>query len=246
MRARAEGVELAVAVGGDVERLAAWCLPVGPFRADRDDRARGEEHAPVLDVLEHDPGGERRDRLEPERLLDRLLHVGVGVRGQQRPLVGMLGEQPQRLRELALGGVHSPGEQVQHQVHALVVGQPVALLLGRQQRADQVGPRGRAAILEQGGHVLVGLDDRPLDVRDLGGQGGDVELPLHHARPVLRAGRRRPPGRRGRRRWSGTGRAWRSRPRTRCRALGVRAEVAPELGQELAHGRAASGPPPWA
>ena len=185
VRARAEGVELAVAFGGDVERLAARRLPVGPLRADRDDRARGEEHAPVLDVLEHDPRGERRDRLEPQRLLDRLFDVGVRVGRQQRPLVGVLGEQPERLRELALGGVHAPGQQVQHQVHALVVGQPVALLLGREQRADQVGPRGRAALLEQGGHVLVGLDDRPLDVRDLAGQGGDVELPLHHARPVL-------------------------------------------------------------
>ena len=46
-----------------------------------------------------------------------------------------------RVRQLGLGGVDPAGDHVEDQVDALLVGQPLALLLGREQRADEVVSR---------------------------------------------------------------------------------------------------------
>ena len=97
---RAEGEQPALARRGDVEALAVLALAVGPFRADRDDRARGEDDVAMLDLLQADPRGERRDGLEAQHLLDRARDQG-GIARQQRPLVRVLREQPYRVRDLA-------------------------------------------------------------------------------------------------------------------------------------------------
>ena len=52
-----------------------------------DDRARREVDAVVGQVLGQQPGGERRDRLEPDGLVDRPDRQRLGVRSQRRPLI---------------------------------------------------------------------------------------------------------------------------------------------------------------
>ncbi len=54
--------------------------------------------------------------------------------------VGVFGEQPDRVRELALGGVDAADQDVQHEVHALHVGEPLARPL-RRRSAARSGPR---------------------------------------------------------------------------------------------------------
>ena len=109
---------LTLARRGDVEDLAVLALAVGPLRADRHDRARREHDVAVLDLLQADPCGKRRDRLEPQHLLDRTRDQRRLGR-QQGPLPGARGEQPDRVRELARGGVDAASQQVRHQLDAL-------------------------------------------------------------------------------------------------------------------------------
>ena len=65
------------------------------------------------------------------------------------------------------------------------MGQPVAAVLGRQQRGDQVVARLGPPLLQQLLDVLLQLDDRALDLRDLAGQRLYVELPLYQAGPFM-------------------------------------------------------------
>ena len=186
MGTRTEGEQPALARRGDVEGLAVLTLAVGPLRADRHDRARREDHVAVLDLFQADPRGERRDGLEPQHLLDRARDQGRLGR-QQRPLPGVGGEQPDRVRELARGGVDAASQQVRHQLDALRSGQPVTLVPRRQQLADQVAGRGGPPGLEQRGDVVLDLGDRPLDVPPAGLERPDVELPLHPAGPGVQS-----------------------------------------------------------
>jgi hypothetical protein len=76
-------------------------------------------------------------------------------------------------------GVDPAGQQVHDELRALRGGQPVSPGLHGEQLADQVvagsGPPG----LEQFGHVVEDLGDRPLDVAGVGSERPDIELPLH-------------------------------------------------------------------
>ena len=72
-----------------------------------------------------------------------------GSRASSCPLVGVVGEQPHAVRELALRGVDAAVQHVAHERHALLVGQAVALLLGGDQRGDEVVAGARAALLDQ-------------------------------------------------------------------------------------------------
>jgi hypothetical protein len=65
--------------------------------------------------------------------------------------------------------------------------QPVPLVPGREQVADQVVSRRGAPVLQQRGHVVLDLDHGPLDIVPVGAQGPDVELPLHPAGPLLQS-----------------------------------------------------------
>jgi hypothetical protein len=60
----------------------------------------------------------------------------------------VVGEQAHSVRQLTLGGVHAAGKHVQYQVHAFVVGQSFAGILGGQQVADQVVGRVCATITQ--------------------------------------------------------------------------------------------------
>ena len=124
----------------------------------------GKVDVAVGDVLQRDPRRERRDRLEADDLLDGL-RGEQRVAGQQLPLVGVLGEQPDRVGELALGRVDAADEHVEHEVEQLDVAEPVALLLGGDQGGDQVVAGVGAAAAEQLAGVGVELDDRLLDLR---------------------------------------------------------------------------------
>ena len=108
------------------------------------------------------------------------------VRAEQLPLVGMLGQQADRVGELALAGVDAADQDVQHEVAQLVVAQPVARLLGLDQRRDQVVARRRPPARDQLVLVGVELGHRLLDLLALGHQAGRVELALDHVRPVMK------------------------------------------------------------
>jgi hypothetical protein len=75
VRSCSEGQQPGIAHRSDVETLAVVALAVGPLRADRHDRTRREDDVAVLDLLQADPGGERRHGLETQHLVD-------GVRSQ--------------------------------------------------------------------------------------------------------------------------------------------------------------------
>ncbi len=112
--------------------------------AHHHDRAGREGDVAEGDLLDEDTGGEGGDRLEAQCLLYRL-GGQLGPFPQQLPLVGVFGEQPDRVRELALGGVDAADQNVQHEVHALDVGEPLALLFGVDQQRDQVLARAARA-----------------------------------------------------------------------------------------------------
>jgi hypothetical protein len=85
------------------------------------DRPGRKGDAAVLELGGQDPRGERRDRLVADGLVDRRQRQPLRVVAQRLPLLGMLGEQPDRVRELALAGVDTPDQDVQDQVAKLVV-----------------------------------------------------------------------------------------------------------------------------
>ncbi len=82
----------------------------------------------MLKLLGADPGGERRDRLEPEHLIDRARNEFWSL-PHRLPLPRVGGEQPERVRELRGRRVDAAGQDVEHQVDALGPGQPLALCL---------------------------------------------------------------------------------------------------------------------
>ena len=173
------------AVSGDVELVeVALAVAISGERADHDHRSLREGHVAELHILDHDPRGERGDRLEAEHLLHRLRRQ-LGPLGQETPLVRPRGEQPHRVRELRLGRVHPAHEHVEHEVHALDLGEPVALLLGGEQRRHEVVARVAAA---RGEHALaphVELAHRLLDPLAVVHQAGRVELTLDPVGPLM-------------------------------------------------------------
>ncbi len=91
--------------------------------------------------------------------------------------------------ELGLRRVDPADEHVQHEVHALHVRQPIALLLGGDQRRDQVLARIVAAALDQRACPLVELLARSLDRVALAHQARPVELALDQVGPLVELGR---------------------------------------------------------
>ena len=163
-------VALAVAIAGE--------------RADHHHRALREGHVAVLHVLDHDPRRERGDRLVAEHLVHRLRRQ-LGALGEQAPLVRARGEQPHRVRQLRLGRVHAAHEHVQHEVHALHLGEAVALLLGGEQGRHQVVARIAAAGREHALAPLVELAHGLLDPRAVVHQARRVELALDPVGPLV-------------------------------------------------------------
>jgi hypothetical protein len=188
VRSGAEGEQPGVAGRGDVEALTVLALAVRPLRAHGHDRARREDDIPVLDLLQADPRRERRDRLEPEHLVDDARDQ-ARVPGEHLPLLGALGEQPHGVRELGGGSVDPARQQVHHQLHALPHGEPVAPFLYGDQLADQVVAGSGAPCLQQLPHVVLDLGDRALDILTAGFQRPDVELPLDPAGPGMQPSR---------------------------------------------------------
>ena len=102
------------------------------------------------------------DRGVPDKFLDGLRRQFRMV-GQQRPLVGVVGQDLNRGGELVAGGVGSGVEQDRNEVHQFVVGQPVAVVFGADELGDQVVGQG---VSPRGDQVLdVGLEllPRPQD-----------------------------------------------------------------------------------
>ena len=89
------------------------------------------------------------------------------------------------MRELRLRGVHAAHEHVQHEVHALHLGEPVALLLGGEQGRHEVVARVAAPGREHALAPLVELAHRLLDPRAVVHQARRVELALDPVRPVV-------------------------------------------------------------
>jgi hypothetical protein len=92
VNAGAEGGQPRALRARDVEALRIDdAVAVGADARDEDHRALRERDAADLHVLEHDARGERRDRLEAQRLLDGA-RSERGIGAERRPLVGVLGE----------------------------------------------------------------------------------------------------------------------------------------------------------
>ncbi len=92
---------------------------------------------------------------------------GASSRGRSRSSChwsGCVGEQPHRVRELALAGVDAAKQDAEDQVAELVVVQFVAGLLGLDQVRDQVVPGLGAAVLDQPVDVGVTVDDAAFDL----------------------------------------------------------------------------------
>jgi len=91
----------------------------------------------------------------------------------------MFGQQPYSVRELALGGVDTADQDIEHQVDALHRGEPVAVGFGGEQLGDEVISRHALAPLEQRLQVGRELHARLLDPLALLGDAHHVELALH-------------------------------------------------------------------
>jgi hypothetical protein len=135
------------APGGDVEAVGVALVevPVGREGRHRDERAGRKGDLAVLDRLEQDARRERRHRLVAQHLLG-CPGGARGVGGEHAPLVGVLGEQANAVRELALRRVDAAVEDVAHERRALVVGQPVALVLRHHEARHQVVARAGAPV----------------------------------------------------------------------------------------------------
>ena len=185
--ARAERQRLRVAaVGRDVERLgiALHAVAITRKRADHHDAVGREGDPAVLHLLVEKPRGERRDRLVAEQLLHRRRRQ-LRPLGEQRPLVRVLREHAQPVGELRLRRVHAADEHVQHEVHALGVVEPVALVRGRDQGRDEVVAGIVAAALDQSSRPLVELRTGSLERLALVREAVRVELALDQVRPLV-------------------------------------------------------------
>ena len=94
--------------------------------------------------------------------------------------------------ELRLGRVHAADQHGAHQVHALLLGQAIAVLLGLEE-LDEIVARVAAAAVHQRACVVDELGGGPLQLRQPGGDLDRVELALDQVGP------------RRRRSWSSTG-----------------------------------------
>ena len=147
------------------------------------------------------------------------------------------------MRELALRRVDAAVHHVEHQVHALLLAEPVALALGRDQCRGEVVARVAAPLLDQVPDVRLELDRRLLELLAARHHGDRVELALQEVREPCRRGpvleRRAHDGcdhlcrvRRGE-----------LRDELAAAALGQRLE---QLRPAARASRAGSGRPPWA
>ena len=139
------------------------------------------------------------------------------------------------MRELGLRRVDAADEDVEHEVHALDVGEAVAVGLGGQQRRDEVLAGVVAAGGEQRVGVVVELDHGLLDELALGHERLGVELLLDPVGPVVqprRVGQRGAHHRRDDQRRVGLGEGLDEL------AAPVGAHGLPELLEVGAHGRA--------
>lgn len=147
----------------------------------------------------------------------------------------MLAEQADGLRKLALGGVHAAHEHVEHEVDQLDVREPVALLLGGDERGDEVVARRGSAHGQQLVGPGVELLDRALDALAVVHQARGIELALDPVRPIVQARRvfeRCAHQGSDRERGVGLGEGLDQL------AAGLAGHGLEELGKELAHGRA--------
>ncbi len=104
----------------------------------------GEDDPAVLDLLQHDPGGEGRHRGDADDLRDGV-GGALGLAAEQLPLIGMRREQPQRVGELRLRRVDAADEDVEDEVAQLVVVKAVVAVVRGDQDRQQVVARVRRA-----------------------------------------------------------------------------------------------------
>ena len=117
----------------------------------------------------------------PQRLLDdRRRTVGVG--GELVPVAGLAQQLQDRIRDEVHGGLVAGDQQQVAGGHDLLGRQLVAVLLGRDQRRDQVLPRRGPALLDELGEVTAqpaaGLHALIEGLRHLTGDGGERVEPL--------------------------------------------------------------------
>ena len=142
VRAEAER-EVAVVAARDVEAVGlVEHRRVAVRRADAADheRALPDRHAAELHVLERDAHGALHRAVEAQHLLDRALQQ-LGLRAQARELVGVLQERERPVPDQVRGRLVTGEQQQDRGRQQLAVAERVAVLLRRDERADQVVAR---------------------------------------------------------------------------------------------------------
>ncbi len=158
-------------------------------KRDGHERSGGEDHVAVLDVAAGESSGTANCAEVTHRFLDGTRRE-LWPLGEQRPLVGMLGEQGHRTTELVASRVGATDDHGVDHHHELVVGQLVAGLFGSDQVGQQIVRRLAASFGDQAAGVLAELVLRPHDqfelVDDIGREDlEDVAGPAAEELPVL-------------------------------------------------------------
>ena len=203
-------------VGGDVERRRARTPPGRGWRRTRDDhhdRALGEgarrgtrSSSSAIRAVNGD------DRLVAQRPPRRRAAPADGSRAQQLPLVRVLGEQPHRVGELALGRVDAADQDVQHEVHAARRRDSRSPSSSAASSAEmRSSPGSSRAALEQLARRTRRTRRTACSISSRCSISVGVELPLDPVRPVVEPRARPRAARPSPSRSSAPGRAWRSR-----------------------------------
>ena len=166
-----------VVVGAREDPLVA----VGRAEAEQQLGALRRDRAVQLDVLEQVAGEHLAGGVEAQRLLDpRVDHRGRRARVRSKTcceLVGVPGQVEERVAEQLGGGLVAGDDHQEQERDDLLVGEPVAVDLGLEQRAGEVVGRPAPALVD---HVLVVADQA-----ERGSDAGrrdvvDAVLAVHH------------------------------------------------------------------
>ena len=179
--------EVPVLAPGDVEAVGVAELAgitVRRRHRQRDVGTRGHGHAGDLEVDGRDARDAADDRFVAHDLLDGHRHE-LGVRTQEVELVGVGREQVQDDREGAARGVVASEEEVDQQRLQLGPAEPVARLLGVDERAEQVVGRVGPPAVDELRRERVEVGDRTLDLDEEIGREVRREREPDGDRPLL-------------------------------------------------------------
>ena len=199
VHAAAEGQYRRRAFAGDVDAIGVVVdarIAVGRSGIDQHHRARREDVAVELGVLDHQAQGAARDRRVAHGLLDGV-HGQVGIVSQQLPLLGMLAQHLHRSGHLVAGGVGARQQQTAGEHPQFGGVEAIPVVLGVDKVGDQIIGQVVPPLGDHVVDVVVEFTPRPHDAGlerfDVGGEAEgleDVVGPRRKSLPILAAARR--------------------------------------------------------